>query len=106
MSESAAPVIINMWQVEDGQQERLLDRLAELFERLRETTGAIEVHPVEVHLYESIDGTRVASLVKMPSETARQDAMEHPEVRRIMRELDSIAHSHMHAYRLVRSIPE
>jgi heme-degrading monooxygenase HmoA len=101
MSESAAPVIINMWQVEDGQQERLLDQLAELFERLRETTGA-----VEVHLYESIDGTRVASLVKMPSETARQDAMEHPEVRRIMRELDSIAHSHMHAYRLVRSIPE
>jgi heme-degrading monooxygenase HmoA len=101
MSESQAPVIINMWQVEDGEQEQLLDQLADLFERLRKSTGA-----VDVHLYESVDGTRIASLVTMPSETARQDAMEHPEVRKIMRELDSIAHSHRHAYRLVRSIPQ
>jgi hypothetical protein len=101
MSESTAPLIINVWRVQDGMQERLLAELGGLFERLRESTGA-----VDVHIYESVDGTHVASIVTMRSESERQEAMEHPDVRKIMRELESIAHSHMHAYRLVRSFPE
>jgi hypothetical protein len=44
-------------------------------------------------------------MVKVPSAAAGREAMESPELRQTRRELEAIAHSHMHSYRLVRSLP-
>jgi heme-degrading monooxygenase HmoA len=97
--EAAGPSLtMNSFEVSDGSQDELLGGLERLLACIQERPGFLEGA-----LLESVDRTRVVTLVRMRSEADRIAAMEDRRVRAALRSLEQLGRSEIKRYELVRT---
>jgi heme-degrading monooxygenase HmoA len=91
--------IIDTMTVPDGRQEEAIAAVGVLFALLRDITGFLDAR-----LFQSVDGTVLLSYARMRSQSDRQAAEIHPEVKAALRALRAIGHLRAHTYRQVLSV--
>lgn len=98
MSEhSNSSLIFDVWDVPDGNQQAVVERLRTLFEHVRARPGF-----VEAALYESLNHRRVLAMARFASVAERQHAMDDGEVGTALRDLRNLAHPQMSTYEVVQ----
>lgn len=97
MSEvSNTSLIVDLWDVPDGNQQFVLERLRVLAEGAARLPGF-----VECGLYQSINHRKVLIFARFASVADRQHALDDPEVTKTVREVRALANQDMSPYELV-----
>lgn len=94
---SNSSLIFDVWDVPDGSQPAVLERLRALSEYVCGLPGF-----VEARLYESLNHRRVLSTALFASVADRQRAGDDPEVGAALRDLRALAHPQLSTYELVQ----
>jgi heme-degrading monooxygenase HmoA len=95
---SSESIMADLWSVQDGNQDAFLERVKELFERLRRSPGFIEGQ-----ILSSVNPTKFLAYSRFESTVATEDVQEDPAIAAAIRALRSIAHQDMSRYTLVES---
>ena len=98
-SDSPVPggaLLVNAWIVEDGVQDEFLERIQELFERLRTHEGYLEGAVLR-----GTNPTRFISYVRMRSVEDRRRLLDDGEAGAVLRGLEQIARADVHSYSVV-----
>lgn len=90
-------MILDVWDVPDGNQQAVVERLRALFEHVRGRPGF-----VEAVLFESLDHRRVLAMARFASVAERQHAGDDIEVGAALRDLRKLAHPQMSTYEVVQ----
>jgi heme-degrading monooxygenase HmoA len=90
-------LVFDVWDVPDGNQQAVVERLRALFEQVRGRPGF-----VEAALYESLNHRRVLAMARFASVAERQAAMDEGEVGAALRDLRNLAHPQMSTYEVVQ----
>src|SRR5437588_1558921 len=80
-------IIVDLWNVADGDQDEFLSVLVELFERLRECDGFIDGQ-----ILRGVNPSLFISYATMRSARARDAALADPQLRATTRRLGGVAH--------------
>lgn len=96
-----SPILIDVWTVDPSRRHELLRRISDSMHKLGEQPGF-----VSGQVYESVDGGVVMVSVRMRTVEERQRLTDSPQIRELLRELRSIAHSHARLYRLAEAFGE
>jgi hypothetical protein len=96
-TQGVGALIVNTWSVQDGRQEQFVEGLTGLFEHVRALTGFLQGQ-----ILQGANATRYVSVVVMRSTLERDRALEDPDTRRRLRELQGIASADAHDYTPLR----
>ncbi len=98
MSEhSSSSLVFDAWDIPDGNQPAVLERIRTLAEHVSGLSGF-----VEARLYESVDHRKVLALARFASVADRQRALDAPEVAGALRELRALANQRMSTFELIQ----
>jgi hypothetical protein len=97
-----SPILIDAWTVDPSQQGKLARGISE------GVRNVIVGHPgfVSAQLYESTNGGTMMVMVRMRTIKERQELTDSPEAHNLMRELRTIARSHVRLFQLVETFGE
>jgi heme-degrading monooxygenase HmoA len=95
---ASSAVIMNSWVVMDGDQEKFVETIIRLLDRVRTLDGFIEGE-----LLQGVNPTRFVSYVRMRSARARQNALNSSEVRTLRRAAAAFGRPDLHSYDVVRA---
>ncbi len=97
-----SPILIDVWTLDPSKR-------VELAQRIADGVRNVVVHRpgfVSAELYESTSGDAMMVTIRMQTIKQRQELMDSPEARRLLRELKAIASSHARLFRLVEKFGE
>jgi heme-degrading monooxygenase HmoA len=94
---SSSSLVFDAWDIPDGNQQAVLDRLRKLAENASGLPGF-----VETQLYESVDHRKVLAIARFASVADRQRALDDPEVATALRELRALASQRMSTFELIQ----
>jgi heme-degrading monooxygenase HmoA len=94
---SSSSLVFDAWDIPDGNQMAVLERIRSLAENASGLPGF-----VETRLYESVDHRKVLAVARFASVADRQRALEDPEVATALRELRALASQRMSTYELIQ----
>jgi heme-degrading monooxygenase HmoA len=94
---TSSAIIVNSWVVMDGDQEKFVQMIIRLLDRVRTLDGFIEGE-----LLQGVNPTRFVSYVRMRSARARQNALNSSEVRTLRRAAAAFGRPDLHSYDVVR----
>jgi heme-degrading monooxygenase HmoA len=92
----SSSLVFDVWDIPDGNQQAVLERVRSLAEHALGLPGFIETR-----LYESVDHRKILAVARFASVADRQRALEHPDVAGALRDLRALAREQMNTYELV-----
>jgi hypothetical protein len=97
-----SPILIDVWTVDPSRRGELAHAIAD---GLRKVIVGRQGF-VSAQIYESTMGDSLIVTIRMRTIEERQELMDSPDARRLLRELRTIATSHARLFRLVESFGE
>jgi hypothetical protein len=97
-----SPILIDVWTVDPSQRGELARGISDGVRKV------IVGHRgfVSAQLYESANGDTMMVMVRMRTIKERQELTDSPEAHSLLRELRTIAHSHVRLFQLVEDFGE
>ena len=92
--------IIDMWTVDEGRRDELLQLITDSVRRLMVPRAGF----VSAEIYASMNSGMLLLNLRLRSEKDLQDVNDSAELQRVYREAKRIGTAHVHFYRLVASI--
>jgi antibiotic biosynthesis monooxygenase (ABM) superfamily enzyme len=94
-----SPILIDVWTLDPSRRVELAKRITD------GVRGVVARRPgfVSAELYESTTGDAMMVTIRMQTIKQRQELMDSPEARKLLRDLKAVATSHARLFRLLES---